>query len=79
MAMDAAARYSFVEERNMTLLKIAPADLAGTRFALSPAAETMAALQAFAEVRPPPWLTGPSADVTPATSTRAPSAWARAR
>jgi hypothetical protein len=56
--MDAAARYSFVEERNMTLLKIAPADLAGTRFALSPAAETMAALQAFAEVRPPPWLTG---------------------
>jgi DNA-binding transcriptional ArsR family regulator len=42
----------------MTLLKIAPADLAGTRFALSPAAETMAALQAFAEVRPPPWLTG---------------------
>src|SRR4051812_36354184 len=42
----------------MTLLKVDPADLARTRFAVSPAAETMAALQAFAEARPPPWLAG---------------------
>jgi len=42
----------------MTLLKVGPSDLARTRFALSPAVETMAALQAFAEVRPPPWLAG---------------------
>src|SRR5690242_12076105 len=61
-----AGRYSFVEERNMTLLKVGPADLAGTRFALSPAAETMAALQAFAEVRPPPWLTRWLAEHRPA-------------
>jgi DNA-binding transcriptional ArsR family regulator len=42
----------------MTLLKVDPADLARTRFALSPAAETMAALQTLARTDPPPWLAG---------------------
>jgi DNA-binding transcriptional ArsR family regulator len=40
----------------MTLLKIGPSDLAGTRFALSPAVEIMAAVQRFAMPQPPPWL-----------------------
>lgn len=50
----------------MTLLKVGPSDLARTRFALSPAAETMAVLQTFANSRPPPWLAGWFAEKRPA-------------
>src|SRR4051812_28379031 len=42
----------------MTVVRLGPGDIAATRFALSPLAELVAALQTLADPPGPPWLAG---------------------